>query len=426
MVQSIKRVNRIGEKVDKYKRVNEYIKNSWLLAVKKKDVDKDFLLPYDYVPPCVDGDLINLYYWDTYFTNKGLFLDGLKEYAFGNVENLKYCLRKFGCVPNMCRVNGAKYTSQPPLLYLMIKDCYDVGGDKALLKDGYDALKTEYKFWMEKRLVDNGLNRYGTNDENATDDQVLEVFEYYITRSGRDFSKYTREELVRFIKRRQGEGESGEDHTPRFLDKAMEICPIDLNCYLFGFEKTMAEFSGILKLGEERSWEERAEKRAKLINEFCLDRKSGVLFDYDYVEKTRTGIYAAACYLPFVFGLCSDKKAIEKINRKLKFRHGVSSCEKFPTDGASYQWGYPNSWAPHNFWAAKANEKVGNEKAAKSIMQNYLETVADEFSLSGKLFEKYDAVVGGKATVNEYGLPEMLGWTAGVYQYFYSLIKEYE
>ena len=67
--------------------VRDYIKSSWLLALKKKDVDKNFLLPYDYIPPCIEGDLINLYYWDTYFTNLGLYLDGLTQYAFNNIEN---------------------------------------------------------------------------------------------------------------------------------------------------------------------------------------------------------------------------------------------------------------------------------------------------------------------------------------------------
>ena len=78
--------------MDKEKLTSEYIKKSWAGAVKKKDVDPNFIMPYDYIPPCVDGDLINLYYWDTYFTNKGLYIDGLDEYAFGNIQNLRFAL----------------------------------------------------------------------------------------------------------------------------------------------------------------------------------------------------------------------------------------------------------------------------------------------------------------------------------------------
>lgn len=117
-----------------YERTSEYIRASWREAVKRRDVDKNFVMPCDYVPPCVDGDLTNLYYWDTYFTNLGLLGDGEGELARGNIENLIFCLYKFGCVPNMCRANGATYASQPPLLFMMAKDYYECSGDKEFLK----------------------------------------------------------------------------------------------------------------------------------------------------------------------------------------------------------------------------------------------------------------------------------------------------
>ena len=110
--------------MDKYEKTSEYIRTAWHSAVKERGAN-GFLLPYDYVPPCVHGELIDLYYWDTYFTNLGLFCDGLKEYALGNIENLKFCLRTFGKVPNMCRRDGAELASQPPLLFMMIADAYE-------------------------------------------------------------------------------------------------------------------------------------------------------------------------------------------------------------------------------------------------------------------------------------------------------------
>ena len=72
------------------KKTSEYIEKSWKNAVKKRDCDKTFPLPYDYIPPCVDGDLTNLFYWDTYFTNLGLYLDGMGEYCYNNIECLLY------------------------------------------------------------------------------------------------------------------------------------------------------------------------------------------------------------------------------------------------------------------------------------------------------------------------------------------------
>ena len=37
------------------------------------------------------------------------------------------------------------------------------------------------------------------------------------------------------------------------------------------------------------------------------------------------------------------------------------------------------------------------------------------FAAHGKLFEKYNGLTGDIDAVSEYGTPEMLGWTAGVY-----------
>lgn len=402
--------------MNKEKLTSEYIKKSWAGAVKKKDVDPNFIMPYDYIPPCVDGDLINLYYWDTYFTNKGLYIDGLDEYAFGNIQNLRFALNKFGCVPNMCRANGADYASQPPLLFLMVKDYYARHENKEWLAGAVADLEKEYDFWMTKRTTPTGLNRYGCNYDYENGDCDIS---YYAGRVGLDASSFTREQKIECNINRICEGESGEDHTPRFSNRAFYVAPIDLNCYLYAFECTLAEFCRIC--GKDyKIWQNRAENRLALIVKYCFDEESGLFFDYDYEKGVRTGVYCAACYLPFVFGISNDKTALSAVNAELVLPHGVASCQKVKDDGCVYQWGYPNSWAPHNFWAYEANKAVGLTETAEKIRKTYLDTLSTEFVSSGKLYEKYDGEKGGKSTVNEYGLPEMLGWTAGVYEYFYN------
>ncbi len=407
---------------EKFQAVRAYIANSWQKAVKKRDANPDFPLPYDYIPPCVDGDLINLFYWDTYFTNIGLYLDGMGRYALNNIEDLKFCLRKFGCVPNMCRGNGADYASQPPLLCLMIEDYFAHTGDLAFLEDGYFALCKEYEFWRTKRSCANGLNRYGTNYDYAGKGADLSEYEQ---RTGLDFSAYTKEEKVELCENRTAEGESGEDHTPRFFGRAKYINPIDLNCYLYAFETRMAKFSALLGKGEEKKWTDLATVRLALLRKYCFDEETGLYFDYDYLENKRTKVYCVGCYLPFAFGISDDKEALARLNGKLVCAHGVVSCEEIPAEKEMFQWGYPNAWAPHQYWAYVANARLHTE-TAKSVAVRYMENIADDFATSGKLFEKYDAVKGGPATVNEYGLPEMLGWTAGVYNYFFEESKRWK
>ena len=403
-----------------YEKTSEYVRASWNKAVKRRDVDPEFVMPCDYVPPCVDGDLINLYYWDTYFTNLGLIEDGETDLARGNIEDLIFCLYKFGCVPNMCRGNGATYASQPPLLFLMTKDFYVHTGDRDFLIKGYDALSLEYSFWTEKRSSPSGLNRYGSNFDYSAGDPDLTEFS---RRMKRDFNVLPKEEKIAIALDRNAEGESGHDYSPRFFGRAYETNPVDLNSYLYGFERTMAEFSAILGRGEEEKWNALADKRKTLMDELCLDRETGVYFDYDFDKGERTGVYSGGSYLPFVFGLSDDTRALGLVNDRLIGKGGVFCCEKLPSDGLNYQWGYPNSWAPYNWFGFVANKRLGVAKTAYRIAEFWLNDVAETFEKTGKLYEKYDGEKGGAATVNEYGVPEMLGWTAGTFE---KMLAEYK
>lgn len=407
-----------NEEFEKVTKVREYIKNSWIKAVKDKATREDFPLPFDYIPPCIDGSLTDLYYWDTYFTNKGLYIDGLREYAYNNIQNLKYCLNKFGCVPNMCTIDGADLCSQPPLLCLMVDDYYEQTKDLLFLADSYQALEKEYSFWMTKRICENGLNRYGTHYDFS--EQGQEHIDYFTDRLGIDVSGWTRGQIAELCENLVAEAESGEDFTPRFLHQAKYINPIDLNCYLYAFEKCMAKFSTILGQGKEEEWETLAQKRAERMKKYCYDEKTGIFFDYNYQTNTRGNVIAVACYLPFVFGIYQDKRALASINEQLICDNGVASCQEIMGEEEKFQWGYPNCWAPHQYWAYIANQKANNFEKAKEIARKYLLNLANEFDKSGKLFEKYDAVKGGKAVVNEYGCPEMLGWTAGVFAVLFS------
>ena len=117
-----------------------------------------------------------------------------------------------------------------------------------------------------------------------------------------------------------------------------------------------------------------------------------------------------------------DKAAFLRLADTLSRPYGVLCVEK-TEQKTVYQWGYPNSWAPDNFLAYAAAKAVGEEETAERIALCYLESVSAEFEKSGRLWEKYDAVCGGAATVNEYEVPEMLGWTAGVFEYFFKELR---
>ena len=115
-------------------------------------------LPKPYSVPCVKGAFQEMYYWDTYFTNKGLLLLGNVEQAKNNLACITYLIDKFGYMPNGSH-KGLLNRSQPPYASLMARDIYDVTRDKEWLRQTVKALEKEYDFWMTKRIAPNGLNR---------------------------------------------------------------------------------------------------------------------------------------------------------------------------------------------------------------------------------------------------------------------------
>ena len=52
---------------------------------------------------------------------------------------------------------------------------------------------------------------------------------------------------------------------------------------------------------------------------------------------------------------------------------------------------------------------------AMRLAEKYVRAVEQTFVKTGKLFEKYNLLEGSADAVSEYGTPEMMGWTAGVY-----------
>ncbi len=401
-------------------KTHEYIVKNWRKAIiVPKDAETPRLYVKPFIPPCIDGPFKNLYYWDTFFTNKGLIADGLIEEAKNNVDNLVHALELKGFVPNALSDHMCKFCSQPPYLHLMFSDVYEATKDDEWLKTVYFSQKTEYNFWQRERSTPLGLNRYFHH--------VLpkeELIAYYDLVAGERLKlsdEKTEKEKCNLAEGFIAVAESGMDWTPRFGFCGEQVCPVDLNALLYSLEKRLAEWAEWFEPEQKSVFEEAAEKRKRLFNEYLL-ANDGLFYDYNFVTKERSGINCSAQFMPFVVGLLTEKEAFNRLIGRLLLKNGVVCVEK-TEDTIRYQWGYPNSWAPDNYLSYEAAKATGEAETAKRIAETYLKTVSDEFAASGRLWEKYDAALGGAATVNEYEVPEMLGWTAGVFDYFYKELK---
>ena len=394
-------------------KLGEYIKNSWKDA-RSTAGERDLDLPYPFVPPSYtpDGIFRTLYYWDTYFTNIGLIMDGHTDWARENVDNLLYALDCFGCVPNFTRKDGAEYCSQPPLLALMVQDIFQETKDEEWLKKAVEGLEKEYVFWMTKRMTPIGLNQYGTNAQ--TREKLLWYYDYASTRVALS-QNIPDEEKMRIAKNFIAEGESGEDFTPRYAShNALDYVQIDLNSHLYGVESFLAQYFGDKNAEKAAYYTAQKEKRLALLEKYCFNEKTGTYCDYDFVSDKKNEIVCAACFLPYFYGFARKDGNLLHIYNTLKTKGGVSSCED--TGMGGYQWGYPYIWAPHQYFAYKALFRYGYKKEAAELCKNYKELLSSSFERTGVLWERYDE--NGEAANLEYPTQKMLGWTAGVYQYF--------
>ena len=111
--------------------LERYIQENLPKCIRENREDKGTLigLPYPYIVPCASGHFQEMYYWDTYFTNKGLIIKGQITQARNNVDNMCYLINRYGFMLNGNRTDYL-CNSQPPFLSLMVRDVYDVTEDK--------------------------------------------------------------------------------------------------------------------------------------------------------------------------------------------------------------------------------------------------------------------------------------------------------
>jgi len=394
--------------------VLSYIREEWESTVRSvgHDAHPRLYLPNEFTTPCAVDQFQELYYWDTYFTHLGLLRDGRVHLAQSNVLNMFYMIRKFGFVLNSNAVWHLN-RSQPPYLSMMVREVFDRTGDRGWLRAAYEPLRSEYDFWMTRRMTDVGLNRYL---HDATDHDLNEFYQDALVKrlgfpSADEATK--REVAYHYV----AEAESGHDFTPRFQGRCADFAPIDLNSNLYEYERNFAEFSRILERGEEELWTARSEERLARIRRYCWDSQTGAFNDYDVANDAASAVVNATMFWPLAYGLATpgEAEATVRLLRHLEGPHGVSTCADTP-EARRFQWGFPNAWPPIQAMVCKGLARYGFRDDATRVARKYVESVTGRFETDGYLWEKYDSRTGGLGEA-EYEANRMLGWTAGVFVY---------
>lgn len=225
----------------------EYISAYWTKLIRHTPEDSGTLigLPQPYLVPSENPIFREMFYWDSYFIALGLQDTEHEAHIFGMLENMVYCLRRFGVMPN-----GTRYyflsRSQPPFFTRMIKLALEIKQRRqdpdiaAWLEPLLEVAVQEHQtVWLgtqhpHHRQVYNGLSRYF--DINYLHDLAC--------------------------------CESGWDHSPRCDERWLEYVQVDLNSILYAREKDIAEFYALLGQHEQaKHWTNHAEARAKTMQQ---------------------------------------------------------------------------------------------------------------------------------------------------------------
>ncbi len=401
--------------------LNEYIKTNLPKTLRecKEDSYPFFALPRPYNVPCASGMFQEMYYWDTYFTNRGLIIDGEVTQAKNNVENLMAMAQRFGFVLNGNRAEFLN-NSQPPFMSQAIREIYEVTNDKEWLSDALPAILKEYAFYTGKRNTDIGLSHYDAVLP-ISDEQKRRAVDILTERLGYT-PDVSYDELARGL---YAVGESGWDINPRMTYRAYDILPAELNSLIYSMEDNMEFFSKELSMpDDELLWRERKLRRTELCRRYLKD-EDGIFFDYDLKLGKRTTLFSAACYYPLYFGMATADEAEAAVRKLplLETEWGTVTSEQCDEIRGTFQWGYPNGWPPMQQIVVGGLLRYGYTEDALRIASKFLRLMEECFAKTGHLWEKYDVVKGSAEALAEYETPAMLGWTYGTYRVFSQLLE---
>lgn len=396
-------------------KISSYIKENWIKTFHPaNELAGDVKINHPYVSPCATDYYTEMFYWDTYFINIGLMLDGYSEQARNNIDNISKFINTLGYMPN---ANYILDRSQPPFFTRMVYDFYKKSGNKSIIEDYIETILKEYDFWQTHRKNAIGLNSYRNNDNEA---DIMRNYEWH---HGRVLENgETKEEKLVIGGDIMAIAESGLDFnmrfkTPKSRIAAHEFSHLDLDCILYDMEiKTVEMLRMLGRDSEAERFEKNAAERKDLMNKYYLT-KDGIYLDYNMKTGGHSEILSAASLYPYAFGVSSNKDGALKVLKRLEIEYGLSACEK-RDDDLFFQWDYPCMWPPATFFAYVGLKNVGLDEDASRIVGKYVSVVKKIFDETGRLWEKYDASTGKIAVTSEYETMPMIGWTAAVYRYF--------
>ena len=431
-----------------YKACLEYINSYWKRIIRKPQKQKihhNFLkIPYHFITPN-DKKFSYIFYWDSFFIFRGLMGTKYEWVMKEMVENFVYLFDKYAIIPNF-NSHASIGRSQPPFLTSMILDVYKTfnNGNRShsrMRAIGNLILKPASAFghlkWLKEKM-ETARKEYD-HVWNNSDLYNHFVEKYELNRYGdRDIGYAHSSEL-----------ESGWDFTSRFYNRCNDFLPVDLNCYLYKYEKDFELTANILDDKKaEFFWEEKAEKRKKMINKTMWNEDEGFYFDFNYKNGKQSDFLSLAGFVPMYEGIATFEQAKEMVKKLKEFEteYGLTitsekslspriNLKKIPIRYRTAiidvvkpkQWDWPNIWPPLEYLTVIGLLKYGFIEDAKRIMKNSLDAHTKIFKEYGTFFERIDGKNGNRPNKDfHYSMQSGFGWTNAIFYRYVKLLQAIE
>uniref|UniRef100_A0A1I7SWA6 Trehalase n=1 Tax=Bursaphelenchus xylophilus TaxID=6326 RepID=A0A1I7SWA6_BURXY len=307
------------------------------------------------------GRFREFYYWDSYWTIKGLLASGMYDTVKSMLLNFIYIVEKYGFIPNGGRVYYLT-RSQPPLLTGMVYEYYEATHDINFLIENVGTLEKELYFWDTHRMVDIDIDgrkyqmyQYRADSNSPRPESFKEDVELtkHFTKTER--KQKTWQDLA-------SAAESGWDFSSRWFRNSVDmktiettnIVPVDLNSFLCWNMNILSYFfDEINELEKAEEFRNRLGKfRSHFQKVFYLKNESG-WFDFNL----RTGVHNIKFYPSMaspLFTRCYhslNHRQAEKIFDKMEEKGAFKFVGGIPTslqEDTNQQWDFPNGWSPLN------------------------------------------------------------------------------
>lgn len=377
-------------------------------------------LPNDYIVP--GGRFNEMYGWDSYFTILGLMQSGETKMAEGMTKNMFYQVDNYG--GKILNANRSYYLSRssPPFQSSSVLAVYDKTKNKEFLKEGIKHVEKELQYWTNPHngnemdhLTPTGLSRYYSPIEKICPEVEPGYYEE---------NNYPVDD-PQFCKHDRAERESGWDMTARYNYECADFNPVDLNCYLYKYEKDLAVMYREVEGPDSekaKEWDQKASDRKDLINKYCWNEDKGMYVDYNFKTGKQNDFESLATFTPLWAGIADDHQAAKVMGNLDKFEmdHGVATTsEESSKRSHDKQWDYPAGWAPLHILTAKGMRNYGYNKEADRISVKFLDTITGNFDKAGGILEKYNVAEGTAEVSVGYGNQVGFGWTNSAFLELY-------